>query len=332
MLDVFIGIIFLYLLLSFICSAINEIVEGILKRRAADLHRGIHELLHNNQDNRLLDKLYTHPLIASLYRGKYNSRSKKNLPSYIPASNFAWALLDIILPASSTTVSGAAGGGTPESEITGNVSSLKSLRKAVLDYPNFPVQQAVLALIDAAEGDINKVRQNIESWYNSSMDRVAGWYKRRVQMILLFLGIFLAVAMNADTISIFKSLANDPALRNSLVSASAEYAKTTVADAQAGKPEERIEANLQKINALRLPIGWDWQDNRKVGLHQSNASLAIPNSVSGWVSKVIGWVITGLAVSLGAPFWFDLLNKMMVIRSTVKPHEKSQEEASEDRQ
>jgi hypothetical protein len=46
---------------------------------------------------------------------------------------------------------------------------------------------------------------------------------------------------------------------------------------------------------------------------------------------LLGWLITALAVMLGAPFWFDVLNKFMVIRSTVKPREKSQEEGSEDR-
>ncbi|QMU29341.1 hypothetical protein [Adhaeribacter radiodurans] len=168
MLDVFIGIIFLYLLLSFICSAINEIVEGVLKKRASDLHRGIHELLHNTPENRLVEKLYSHPLVASLYRGKYSSRTKKNLPSYIPASNFALALLDIILPASSTNVSGAAGGGTANAENSVDKSPLKSLREAVLNYSGFPAHQAILALIDAAEGDINKVRQNLEVWYNAS--------------------------------------------------------------------------------------------------------------------------------------------------------------------
>jgi hypothetical protein len=50
------------------------------------------------------------------------------------------------------------------------------------------------------------------------------------------------------------------------------------------------------------------------------------------ISSLPGWLLTALAISLGAPFWFDLLNKIMVIRSTVKPHEKSPEEASEDRQ
>jgi hypothetical protein len=47
---------------------------------------------------------------------------------------------------------------------------------------------------------------------------------------------------------------------------------------------------------------------------------------------LLGWLLTAGAISLGAPFWFDLLNKFMVIRSTVKPHEKSLEEGSEDRQ
>jgi hypothetical protein len=47
---------------------------------------------------------------------------------------------------------------------------------------------------------------------------------------------------------------------------------------------------------------------------------------------ILGWLITAIAATLGAPFWFDVLNKIMVIRSTVKPHEKSPEEASEDRQ
>ncbi len=47
---------------------------------------------------------------------------------------------------------------------------------------------------------------------------------------------------------------------------------------------------------------------------------------------IAGWAITAFAVSLGAPFWFDILNKFMVVRSTVKPAEKSPPEASKDPQ
>jgi hypothetical protein len=50
------------------------------------------------------------------------------------------------------------------------------------------------------------------------------------------------------------------------------------------------------------------------------------------LATILGWLLTAFAATMGAPFWFDVLNKVMVIRSTVKPHEKSPEEASEDRQ
>jgi len=46
--------------------------------------------------------------------------------------------------------------------------------------------------------------------------------------------------------------------------------------------------------------------------------------------RILGWLVTALALSLGAPFWFDLLNKFIVVRSTVKPKEKSPEEQSKD--
>jgi len=48
------------------------------------------------------------------------------------------------------------------------------------------------------------------------------------------------------------------------------------------------------------------------------------------VCSFFGWLITACAVSLGAPLWFDMLNKVIVVRSTIKPHEKSLEERSKD--
>jgi hypothetical protein len=88
-----------------------------------------------------------------------------------------------------------------------------------------------------------------------------------------------------------------------------------------------------RLSALGYPIGWD---NYRIRLADDKLSLkswkdAFDRSAFPWDS-IPGWLITALALSLGAPFWFDLLNKMMVIRSTVKPHEKSPEESSEDRQ
>jgi hypothetical protein len=74
---------------------------------------------------------------------------------------------------------------------------------------------------------------------------------------------------------------------------------------------------LQNVGALGLPLGWSADDPR-----------TMPSwGFMVWLSKVSGWLLTAVAISLGAPFWFDLLSKFMIVRSTVKPREKSPEEA-----
>src|SRR6266446_1200928 len=106
-LDVAIGMIFIYLLLSLMCSAANEVIESLLKKRAKHLEQGLRELL---QDKALVAKVYNHSLVNGLFSGKYKSQSR-NLPSYIPSENFALALMDLVLPgqaATATAKSGAA--------------------------------------------------------------------------------------------------------------------------------------------------------------------------------------------------------------------------------
>jgi hypothetical protein len=168
------------------------------------------------------------------------------------------------------------------------------------------------------------------------MDRVSGWYKRRVQRIILGLGLGVVILVNADTITIGNSLSVDASMRNSLVAAAQEYARANPSSSprpspnggemfeackrDENSPECRVERNLAHIGQLGLPVGWAIDDTRTV-----------PRSVGGWVTKVFGWLVTAAAISLGAPFWFDLLNKIMVVRSTVKPREKSPEEPPVDR-
>jgi hypothetical protein len=143
-------------------------------------------------------------------------------------------------------------------------------------------------------------------WYDSTMDRVSSWYKQRSQKVVLLLALFLAVAANADTVTIINSLSHDQAMRSSLVAAAQGYAKIQPQDAN-GTAEQRIGSNLKEIEKLGLPVGWNRDDPRLV-----------PNGFWVWVSKVLGWLLTAVAVSLGAPFWFDLLNKFMAVRSSIQ--------------
>ena len=214
-LEIAIGLIFVYLVLSLICSAINELIEGLLNARAANLERG----LADPAGTGLVKAIYEHPLIHGLFKGTYDpAKTKKGmwtrrkLPSYLPPRNFALALMDAVLPATPMTASGAssslAAAAIPPSP-AGGPPVVAALRTAIGGLPNTDVQRALLTLLDAAGGDIGRVRQNIEAWYNSAMDRVAGRYKRRTQFILLGLGMVVAVGMNADTITIARSLSVD---------------------------------------------------------------------------------------------------------------------------
>jgi len=344
-LDVAVGLTFLYLLLSLIASAVSEIIEAKLKMRAADLERGIRELLGGKDETALTERLYNHPLIHSLYLSTYkkedvdttSGRHKRpaKLPSYIPRRNFALALMDIVLPADAAAgkESGAAGATAPRKDQAN--TSLEPLRKALADPKNEKLRLALLPLVDAAAGDAATARANIEEWFDSAMDRVSGWYKRRVQKIVLLIGLTLTVLTNADTITIANSLSRDVSMRNALVAAAGEYAKagTTQAPASgnsaekiqacrqdAGSPECRVAMNMRQLAQLGLPVGWKRDDERSV-----------PSGVGGWFAKVTGLLLTAIAISLGAPFWFDILNKIIVIRSTVKPKEKSPDEPPVDR-
>lgn len=397
--DVAIGTFFVFLALSLIASALGELMESATKFRARDLERGIRELLADDSGKGFAGALYSHPLIRSLFRGTYDPRHRANLPTYIPARNFALALMDAIQPATATTPSGAAAAVSTDSKSS---AAVQQFRQSVSVLPNSDVKRAMLALIDAANEDAARVRQNVEDWYNSSMDRVSGWYKRRVQVIIACIGAVLVTSTNADSISIVRYLSTNREARNLIVSevqaslapfgfaapetksapahaagsdpskssatassstqgstpqtlpgatsnstAASNPAATVAPDsstvgALSGAPDAQsspmtqlsvradastkatIERGLRMLDRVGLPLGWV--------LHpapgQESDLRHFPDTPGSWFLKLLGLLMTTLAVSLGAPFWFDVLNKFMVVRSTVKPKEKSPEEPS----
>lgn len=296
-LDVAVGLCFLYLLLSLACSAAREILEGWVRHRAADLKDAIDQLL----DNRVTDlsgQVYGHGLVKALYTGRAR-------PSYIPAPTFALALMDTICPGTAAAPGGAADALWPA---TSAPPANAALRAGAAAITSAPVSAAVLALIDSAGPDVTAVRRNIEAWFNAAMDRVTGRYKRRTQNIILVLALATVGCLNLDSISLAQALSNDAALRNSLVAAAQEYAKTTPvhsAQPQRQATDRNIDDLLTRIGLLGLPLGW-----------------TTPPPISNrwwWIEKTFGLLLTALAISLGAPFWFDTLNRFINFRTATKP-------------
>ncbi len=304
-LDAAIGMVFVYLLLSLVCSALGELLEGLLKNRAKDLERGLRELLHDSDGTGMVKRIYEHPLINGLFSGAYDPTRTGNLPSYIPAKTFAMALMDIVAPT-------APAGGTPAVPGSGGTG----VAPAPSPVPD-PVVKAVKALAEAAGPDIAQARANVETWFNASMERVAGWYKRRSQTVIFCVGLALALVVNADSIAIATGLANDKAARDSLVAAAQTYAQQNQSGLpNSGSADQKIKDNLNTISGIGLPIGWEKRETETV-------PGRIPEGLWGWVLKVIGCLVTAAATSLGAPFWFDLLNKFITVRSTIKPKEQT---------
>lgn len=313
MLDVAIGVAFVYLLVSLLCSAVVEAIESVLKRRSTDLERGIGELLH---DPSLVARLYNHPLINGLFRGTYEP-GKRNLPSYIPSRSFALALLDLLTSADARH-HGVWGATAPEPKTVSTEALVNGMTgDAVADQ----ARHAVLALVNAAGGDARTTRENVEGWFDAAMDRVSGGYKRRAQRVLFVIGMLVAVGMNIDTVRILRELMISKAKREAVVTIAANYAKSG-ADVQSD-----YVAASRELDRLGLPIGWPpcrKCDQAKLKMNDAcwRACWRVNVGAAGGLT-ILGWLLTAFAVCLGAPFWFDLLNKFMVIRSTVKPKEKS---------
>jgi hypothetical protein len=123
-------------------------------------------------------------------------------------------------------------------------------------------------------------------------------------------------------------LGDDDAVRERLISAAQEAVKNQAkpeANAPSAKKSlDELQKHLTEVGALGLPIGWNPDDPRSIPWSDNSN-----HPVASWCAKVGGWLLTAIAISLGAPFWFDVLNRFMIVRSTVKPQQKSHEQASQ---
>lgn len=168
------------------------------------------------------------------------------------------------------------------------------------------------------EGQMQWFQRNVEDWFNQATDRFSGWYKRWTQKVLLFLAFSVVIIANADTVMIVQRLNIDSALRASLVVAAEDAAKLPPATT-------RNATILAKAERLDLPLGWS------TGKDDPQHVPWVMKNKTEWpkyyFSKIVGLLISGFAVSLGAPFWFDTLNKFMNLRGTgVRPDDAKKSE------
>lgn len=292
-LEVSVGLIFIYLVVSTLCSGIKELIARALNMRAKTLENAIRNMLADPQGS-ITSKLIQNHLIA----GTVEPGIK---PAYISSRNFALALFDVIAPANS-----------------GQSRTVQDLKNGVSNLPDPRVSKAVLTLLDSAQQDVDLARQRVENWYDDTMERVSGAYKRRAQVLIAVLGLGLCTGLNVDSLMMIRELWNDEALRTAVAAVAQKQAATPQAvDKCKDKDKDPLNCVAASIRAANMPpIGWAGDGVR-----------ALPES-SGWLWKVLGILISSVAVAMGAPFWFDLLNKVVNLRLTGSPPPDSRQPAS----
>lgn len=318
-LETIVGLMLIYLVLSLVVTALNEWVAQVCNLRGGTLHAGIRNLLGGE----LTTRLYEHPLIGGLTSKSGEAsffRGQANLPSYIPAHLFATALFDVIDPHHPGSVK----------------RDVATLRGAISEPPPqlTPPQlleferarKTLLPLLASADDDCAQAQRNIEHWFKQANRRFTGQYVRQIRMVTILFAVIMALLMNADTLKLADYLSTNGEMRQLMV----QHALSGMATSPAGSPEwlalnQELERGFQ--DKLALPFSWEEEDLQYFPDIAGSASASsgtesatdASSSLSsfGWgFRKVLGLALTAAAISLGAPFWFDTLNRFVNIRAT----------------
>ncbi len=472
-LDVFIGLVFIFLLYSLLATIIQEMIATRLAIRAKVLEKAIIRMLENMQtDNRrpfgdridgflhvlglknilkegnVAPWFYAHPLIK--YLGEDNYYSK---PAYLHASNFSKVIIDLLkdfnLPESQAiqSIHNSIMNGTihklpidikniksdklnPAIKILFNRNAMQtgSEQKDLVPNPTLLATETIelnhntalflKSLWQDSGADLNIFKSKLEDWFNDTMDRATGWYKKYTRVLLLIIGLIIAYFFNVDSIAIHRILSTNKPARDQLV-------QMAIANKDNLNPEKYNSSNDSVLKATYLMVskeandandvlglGKPWVDTCKMcndslksekfkarfdslnkiktgfadsvsilsgilanysndldSLSQINSPQAIvtrnqirdlkknissdsnlllkyqsfnlpeydqmlklkqrcdyikkarenkvfvysPNQRGG-LETILGWLITAMALTLGAPFWFDLLNKLVSLR------------------
>jgi hypothetical protein len=261
-LETAIGLTFLFLGLAMITTAIQEFIASALNLRAGTLASGLRQMLADGENGlAFYQKLITHPVLT---------RSGKK-PSYISAPQFSTAVLSIL------------SGGGAVARLPGSIDIL------VRSLPDTRYKQVLLSLLREGESDLSGFETRLQQWFDGSMDRVSGTYKRISQYISLGIGAVLAFGLQANAITIGYGLWYGQ--NSSLMKAADEMARS-------GSPT--MAAALQGLSQYHLTPIWE----------------GFPLTHATWTIWVLGCAATAIAISLGAPFWFDLLQNFINIRAT----------------
>jgi hypothetical protein len=266
-LDVAIGLVFTFLAISLAVSAIVEAMASAMNWRSSTLLQGIKDLLNDPSFTGLARSIYNHALVNPQSDGAAeDEKALTHTPAYMDPKLFADAFIDVTKIAQ---------------------DSPDKIKTAINAIENPQLNRLLNGIFDQTAGNLGKMRDELAAWFDNSMDRVGGVYKRKTQIWSFSIALIIAVALNVSSIGVGKALWLQPMLARTL-----------------GPTPNMTPTNaLTLLESLGFPIGW------------SQAAL---KDLGGWngLEMFAGWIITAAATLFGAPFWFDLLEQFVRLKGS----------------
>lgn len=304
--DVAAGVIFAFLAVSLITSALVEAINSVLKLRSRSLLTGIKQLVNDPQFTKLAKQLYQHASMNP--RGDVDT-PKNNLPAYVDSKQFANALLDV------TKLSDAAAAALK----TGS-SQWVALEAQINAIQDEQIRTALTGMLTRAKGDLDDLNREVCLWFDTAMDRVSGAFKRWTQLASFAIALTIAVLLNVDGLHVAQSMWDQSAIAERL----------KVPAAFEGSGPAAAEAAVAFLNE-HLPVGWP------SGTPLRSACPVIGGAprecwfweAPGMLRTILGWLLTAFSALFGAPFWFDALQNVTRLKGAgPSPKEKADGKAA----
>jgi hypothetical protein len=302
--DVAIGVLFSFLAVSLFSSALMESANSLLGLRASTLKQGVQNLLNDPNFNGLAKQLYANALVNPMGPGA--AAPTKNMPSYINSNHFSQALMEAVgLMSNAPTVAGL------------------KVKTALVADPQ--IRDFLNGVIDRTSGDLDGMRKEIADWFDASMDRLSGEFKRWKQLWTFLIALVGALLFNLDSVRIARVLWATPALVDNL--------QTSKIDKQMLDDPNKVNGAVQIVDQMmqaRLPAGWAPGEFLKMHVtpdecDAADAQCQATAKTTPWVyfplapwsllvPALLGWLVTAVAALFGAPFWFDALQSIAQVR------------------
>lgn len=302
LLETCIGLALMYVLLSLLATTINEHIATLFGLRAATLQSGLRSLFGGSA---ALEPLLDHSLLARLKApASPLAAGAEAAPAYLSGENFARALIDTL------------GSQTP----IGQGATFQAITKTINDLPDDDKMKGTLrSLVTSAGDDLTTLRDHTAQWFDGEMSHLQGFYKQKMHLISALVGLAMAVALNADSLAVAQTLWRNPVLRLQLAQAGAmidqqAHSTITTGTGNAAAAQPSLDAQTISTQLQAFPIGWD---DQTLSTWTSGWT-----QWAGWRARLLalaGWLVTMIAISLGAPFWFDMLGNLVNLRGAARP-------------